>query len=151
LEYAAGLLGTNDGSWRAKPEEVIAFLDKAKEMELLGANFWEFRNTLQFVPECWEVIADYSWNGTTLPPEDPEYVEITARLAELTSVVTSRLRIREGPGINYEIVGHIYQSDRFYSMQTQRMSDGNIWLNIGHKQWCAMFYNGEAYVQWVRK
>lgn len=57
------------GNWAASPEEVVAFMDTAKSLNLGSANFWEWSNTRKYVPENWEAISDYTWHDKP-PPQD---------------------------------------------------------------------------------
>jgi hypothetical protein len=77
--HPVGAAFQEDG-WQSTPAEVQEFLDKAKELNLCSASFYSWDSSRASLPEVWEAIADYSWDGE--PPEE----EITARyLAALNS------------------------------------------------------------------
>lgn len=51
------------GGWQATPDEVNAFLDKALQLNLSGANFWEWANCRTYISEVWRAIARFEWPG----------------------------------------------------------------------------------------
>jgi hypothetical protein len=59
------------GDWKPTPEEIITFLDSARQQNLQSANFftWDYRKSM---PELWNAIAAYSWGASTLPPDVPQ-------------------------------------------------------------------------------
>jgi hypothetical protein len=58
------------GDWTATPAQVTAFLGKAKELGLKGANFWEFQTARDNGGGLWNAIQNFDWKtgGTTTPP-----------------------------------------------------------------------------------
>lgn len=54
------------GSWQATPEDVVAFMDTAKSLNLSGVSFWEWSNCRKYIPEVWEAIADHNWSEDSL-------------------------------------------------------------------------------------
>lgn len=57
--------------WAPTADEVEAFLDKAKAMNLKGANFWEWSNCLEKLPnDIWRTIRNYPWDHEPEPPDD---------------------------------------------------------------------------------
>jgi hypothetical protein len=48
-------------TWSPTQAEVIDFLRTAKELNLSGANFWEWSNCRRNLPEIWNTIRDYPW------------------------------------------------------------------------------------------
>ncbi len=65
------------GSWAATPQQLIEFLAKARELNLPGANFWEFA-TAKDSPNhaLWRTIKRYNWAtgdpGAPVPSPTPE-------------------------------------------------------------------------------
>lgn len=53
--------------WVPTPAQVVEFLRTAQELNLSGANFWEWANTRNYLPAIWDAIRDYPW--TVAPPE----------------------------------------------------------------------------------
>jgi len=49
------------GDWQPTPSELFEFLDTAKQLNMSAANFWEWGHTKKYLPELWDVIADYDW------------------------------------------------------------------------------------------
>jgi hypothetical protein len=64
------------GSWTPIPADMEEFMGTAQSLNLPGANFWEWSNCREYLPEVWGAIGDYSW-PTTPPPAD-----ITVRYIE---------------------------------------------------------------------
>ncbi len=56
--------------WRPSPEEVTDFLRTTQELNLSGANFWEWANCRRNLPEVWSSIHDYPWPGGPGAPQD---------------------------------------------------------------------------------
>lgn len=57
------------GGWAASPEEVVIFLQTARSLNLSAANFWEWANCRNNLPEVWNAIASFNWGGAP-PPQD---------------------------------------------------------------------------------
>ena len=51
------------GDWSATAQQVTEFLNKARQMNLPGANFWEMATSIER-GELWRTIRDYKW-GTS--------------------------------------------------------------------------------------
>jgi hypothetical protein len=59
--------------WEPSLEEVVEFLDKARELKLKGANFWEWnacRDVLEPQHRIWKAIAEYEWDTEPSSPGD---------------------------------------------------------------------------------
>jgi len=59
--------------WQSSSAEVLDFLDTAKDLNLPSASFYSWDSSRASLPEVWDAIAGYSWDGQ--PPEQ----DITAR------------------------------------------------------------------------
>ncbi|MGH2582521.1 MAG: nuclear transport factor 2 family protein [Anaerolineales bacterium] len=58
------------GDWSATPDQVKAFLQKSKDMNLQGANFWELATTQEDGAARWNVIKAFDW-PVSAPVADP--------------------------------------------------------------------------------
>lgn len=56
--------------WSPSREEVTDFLRTAQELNLSGANFWEWANCRRNLPDIWEAIGDYPWPPGQVGPQD---------------------------------------------------------------------------------
>jgi hypothetical protein len=57
------------GGWQATPDEVTAFMDKARQLNLTAVNFWEWANCRTYISEVWRAIARYPWPGGPAPKD----------------------------------------------------------------------------------
>lgn len=55
--------------WRAKPEEVTAFLAAVKQNGLPGCNFWEWYFARAKESELWNPVRDFNWGEVTGKPD----------------------------------------------------------------------------------
>ena len=54
------------GSWRPTPQEVLAFLDTAQNLQLNAVNFWHWDVAGgDAFADVWRVIADYAWRASS--------------------------------------------------------------------------------------
>jgi hypothetical protein len=60
------------GDWQPTPDEIIEFLDTARNLNLSAANFWEWGHTRLYLPELWDVVAQYEW---PINPSDQDIVQ----------------------------------------------------------------------------
>lgn len=49
--------------WQPTPGEVTEFLETARSLGLAGVNFWSWDYTRRYLPELWQLIADFDWQG----------------------------------------------------------------------------------------
>jgi len=82
LEFTPPIFPTGSAyqewGWSPTTEEIQQFLDKAKTLNLKGANFWEWSSCRENLPHnVWETIRDYTWEPISKPPDDitESYVE----------------------------------------------------------------------------
>jgi hypothetical protein len=53
-----------EAGWQPTAAEVVEFMNKAKELNLSGVNFWEWSAVRSgTIPGVWEAIRDYPWGG----------------------------------------------------------------------------------------
>ena len=60
------------GSWQPTSEEIIEFLNTARNLNLSAANFWEWGHTRLNLPHLWDTIAAYTW---PVNPDDRDILE----------------------------------------------------------------------------
>ncbi|MDZ7844062.1 MAG: nuclear transport factor 2 family protein [Anaerolineales bacterium] len=75
LEYTPPIFPTGaaftEWGWSPTADEITAFMNKAKALNLSGINFWEWANCQKKLPrEIWQTIKDYPWEGDPQPAED---------------------------------------------------------------------------------
>ena len=94
--------------WRAKPGEVLEFMQTAKGLGVEGCNFWLYNHACKRFSDLWEVISSFDWQGTGYeepdPPDEDDFLFYGMCKANY-------LRIRKGPGTGYEIVGYLENGD----------------------------------------
>jgi hypothetical protein len=57
--------------WRPKLSEVVAFMQKAKDLNLSGVNFWEWGNMHNYLGgRYYKAIRDFEWSTKPEPPHD---------------------------------------------------------------------------------
>ena len=59
--------------WEPKPEEIKAFLDTSRSLNLKAVNFWEWnacRENLNPQSQIWKLISEYKWNVANTKPKD---------------------------------------------------------------------------------
>lgn len=62
--------------WQPTAAEVTEFLNTARGLELQGVNFWSWDSTRSKMPELWELIAKYDWDGALpLPDIAVQYID----------------------------------------------------------------------------
>jgi hypothetical protein len=64
-------------NWSPTPSDIQEFLEKAKSLDLMSANFftWDYKNTS--LKALWDVIAAFRWSPAPAPPKDlaEQYIE----------------------------------------------------------------------------
>jgi hypothetical protein len=56
--------------WKPTDTEVVEFLEKAKELNLSGVNFWEWSDARSgTIPGVWDVIENYNWSEHEHPKD----------------------------------------------------------------------------------
>lgn len=84
-----------------------------------------------------------AWVGGTLPPPPPPGGDEL----KYARVLIDRLNIRELPSTSGRIVGMLYKNEEPAVIKTYIADDGNIWYNIGWKQWSAKKFCGAEYLE----
>jgi hypothetical protein len=63
--------------WRPEADQIEAFMNAARDLNLTGVNFWSWDNCRRRLPHLWDTIAAYDWDGTG-PPKDIAQLYIDA-------------------------------------------------------------------------
>jgi lysozyme len=91
----------------------------------------------------YEELVTYA--GKTTPPDGVSAKEKTAPAKGKIARVTSPfLRIRSGPGVQYDQVGELHSGDM---VEIAAIDGKEVWVSIGPNQWVAMVYAGERYLK----
>jgi len=61
---------------------------------------------------------------------------------------TSALKIRETPSTLAKVVGYLYLNDMPNALE-EKIDSNNIWIRIGWKQWSAMKYGSNIYLEYI--
>ncbi|MEW5873295.1 MAG: nuclear transport factor 2 family protein [Chloroflexota bacterium] len=61
------------GDWQPTPADIQEFLNAARALNMTAANFWEWANCRQNLPEIWDAICAFPW------PPDPANEDIVVR------------------------------------------------------------------------
>ncbi len=116
------------GDWSPTTADINKFLNAARDFGLSGANFWEWYPARN-LPEVWEAIAEYDWDGSLSPPPPPS-------AGVRTRVWASALNVRSGPGSNFPVVTTIKQGE-----QVTVYSLDHAWAKISpDREWWVYSY-----------
>ena len=63
-----------EDNWAATPDDEMEFLKTAQTLNLSAANFWEWANCREYLPEVWNTIRDYPWPTSTNPDITQAYI-----------------------------------------------------------------------------
>lgn len=58
----------SEGGWRPTADEIQAFMQAARVMDMSGCNFWEWRDALMRFPEYKQTIKDFTFGELPPPP-----------------------------------------------------------------------------------
>lgn len=58
------------GTWRPTPADIVEFLDKVQELQILATNFYSWDESRNRFPDLWKAVSEYPWGE--LPPEPPK-------------------------------------------------------------------------------
>jgi hypothetical protein len=89
----------------------------------------------------------YFQTSGTITPEPPAGTEQGAfiTLPDLTFEVTyETLNVRNGPGVEYSIVGQIAKGAKFTS---KKLSSRSVWVEVEPGKWCALQFEGTTYLK----
>ncbi|MBN2149702.1 MAG: nuclear transport factor 2 family protein [Anaerolineales bacterium] len=75
-------------NWQPTKEEVLEFMQTAKDLNLKAVNFWHWTDArANIMPGVWEVIRDYPWAGAPSPKDVCENFISTLNTADPEQVV----------------------------------------------------------------
>jgi hypothetical protein len=57
------------GDWEPTPADVIAFMDKAQELEMSSVNYFEWYYGRTIMQPVWNAISNYEWGGSSDPDD----------------------------------------------------------------------------------
>lgn len=83
----------------------------------------------------------------TSPPVTPPLPEFPALPEAMTDGV--RLNVREKPYVGARIWYVLNANERFGVMDAVVYQNGDVWLKIGHSEYCAMYHQSRLYVKFV--
>ncbi len=113
--------GDHEWWWTARPDQVTAFLDKARELDLRALNFWSWQHArfdaanLNYPgSELWQAMAGYAWPGGVASAQ-PENRLVEARVG---------LKFRSQPSTN----------DAFWIDQIV-FPQGTVFMALGYPTW----------------
>jgi hypothetical protein len=75
LKYTPPIFPTGaaytEWGWKPKVSEIVEFMQQAKELNLSGANFWEWGSLHTYLSsDHYSAIKDFDWDAGPKPPED---------------------------------------------------------------------------------
>jgi hypothetical protein len=85
-----------------------------------------------------------AYAGKTATDEDSAAAISTAPKGLRARVTSAFLRVRSGPGVQYDQVGELHSGD---VVEISALDGKEVWVSIGPNQWVAMVYSGERYLK----
>lgn len=87
-----------------------------------------------------------SYAGKTPPqPDDESTQDLTTPSKRLQArVISAFLRVRSGPGVQYDQVGELRSGD---VVEITAIDGKEVWVSIGPGKWVAIVYSGERYLK----
>ncbi|MFV1949191.1 MAG: nuclear transport factor 2 family protein [Anaerolineales bacterium] len=132
--------------WTPLVTEVQSFMQKAKDWNLPGVNFWEWSNLHNKLPaKFWQTIRDFEWDAGPKPPKDIAEILFQALNAHNPDQIQALYR-DEAVHISSErtIQGRTAIKSWFNSLLTEILPDATFTLagysgtgNIRHINWNA--------------
>ena len=90
------------------------------------------------VPE--PTVPDTTVPDVTVPePTEPEVTEPTQKPVTGTVKVSTKLKVRKGPGGNYDVVDNLNNGTKV-TITEQKTVDGTTWAKIGENRWVSIRY-----------
>jgi len=130
--------------WQPTAVEVAAFIQAAKDLGLMGCNFWEWGNARSYVQDGWEVIRSTSWAYTPAPEPEPEPAPIDGMQMR---VLIKGLRVRTAPVIDdRNIVGSLSAGE---IVRIANISGSDVWVQLSNGNWAAVQVGGKRYMEVV--
>jgi glycerophosphoryl diester phosphodiesterase len=139
--------------WMPKVAEIQAFMQKAKDLNLTGVNFWEWGSLHNYLPgRYYQAICDFDWDSGIKPPEDIAELYVEALNHHSKDKVWSLYRDK-AVHITSErtIQGKSAIKSWYGSLFTQLLPDAKFTLagfsgtgNIRHLNWTATSKSGNV-------
>lgn len=132
--------------WKATANQMIDFMQTAKDQKLAGFNFWEMRACQLYIAGGWQAVHDFKMTedggpGTGEGPgEEPETGKCRAQ------VVADEVTLRTGPGVNYP------EDRKLKNGETVDVLDivgSSAWLLVSRNpdRYIAAYYANKRYVR----
>ena len=86
-------------------------------------------------PEVEEIVTASEQEEKIIPEEAPEIIEKPEEPKTYTVRTSSKLRVRKGPGFDFEIIRHLKNEDEVTALEE---IDG--WARIGENEWVCKDY-----------
>jgi len=84
----------------------------------------------------------YSSGGTDA--SQPDGISLPDLKFEVTYDI---LNVRNGPGIEYSVVGKLNKGDQFTS---KKLSSKSVWVEVKPGEWCALEFDGFSYLKIIK-
>jgi hypothetical protein len=131
----------NEHGWAALPEDQKIFVDEAKEHNLRGCNWWEYRHAFVLRPELGQAIIDSSFEADEPqePVEPPVIIPTPEDVIFRARCVAGQLNVRSTPeklNDNSNWVRYLYFGDEV-NVYEERFNDNIEWFRIGQMEWCS--------------
>jgi len=134
--------------WAATANQMIEFMQTAKNYKLPGFNFWEMRACQLYVPGGWRAVHEFEMTGdggqgTGQTPSEPGDGGPMTGISG--TVLTKELNIRSGPGARFSDVGDLARDDMVPIVD---IGGTDAWAKISENQdrWVAVETGGVRYL-----
>lgn len=134
--------------WTATANQMIDFMQTAKNYKLPGFNFWEMRACQLYVVGGWRAVHEFEWTGDGGPgtgEEGPGTGDGGPGTGISGMVLTKELNIRSGPGVRFSDVGDLVRNDMVPIMD---IGGTDAWAKISENpdRWVAVETGGVRYL-----
>lgn len=136
-----------DGHAGPRPEEITAFLDRARALEFVSAGFWAWdflRPSYPGASDRKAAISDFSWS-TTPPPPPPPPPPPSPILATMTVITALNVRTSPDMSSNANIVGTM-PAGTVVNVLEFLMAGGYLWARHS-AGWSARYQIGREYMK----
>lgn len=102
-----------EGNWSPSPMQIHDFMNAARQLQLPGANFWEWQ-TAKAKSELWDAVHSYSWPVTNPDPQEDEQPPIPAPAPDPSIQEATQLAVRYISALNSgdpNKVAQLYEKD----------------------------------------
>ncbi len=136
--------------WRPTEEDILEFLNKAKELNLLAANFFSWDECRRDLPNLWTVISNFNWNAPKdillryidgLNAKDPQKMVILYQQDAVFATYINTLQGREQISQYYTSFFTSGVPNASFTIQNMTGTGSTRQLN-----WKAVSTNGKTYM-----